>query len=98
MNRYAANLEVHATVAGSLPLRPSRWSAMNLDLRYPLGMLFTAFGVLLVGYGLLRPEERAVLAVVNVNLYAGLSMLVFGVAMLWLARRAELRGKSGAGS
>jgi hypothetical protein len=71
---------------------------MNLDLRYPLGMLFTAFGVLLVGYGLLRPEERAALAALNVNLYAGLSMLVFGLAMLWLARRAELRGKSGAGS
>lgn len=71
---------------------------MNLDLRYPLGMLFTAFGVLLVGYGLLRPEERAVMAAVNVNLYAGLSMLVFGAAMLWLARRADSRGKSGAGS
>lgn len=71
---------------------------MKLDLRYPLGMLFTAFGVLLVGYGLLRPEERAVMAVVNVNLYAGLPMLVFGVVTLWLARRAESREKPGAGS
>jgi len=71
---------------------------MKLDLRYPLGMLFTAFGVLLAGYGLLRPEERAVMSAVNVNLYAGLAMLVFGVVMLWLARRAESREKSGAGS
>lgn len=71
---------------------------MKLDLRYPLGMLFTAFGVLLVGYGLLRPGERAVMAVVNVNLYAGLPMLVFGVVTLWLARRAESREKPGAGS
>lgn len=71
---------------------------MNLDLRYPLGLLFTAFGVLLVGYGLLRPEERAVMAAVNVNLYAGLPMLVFGVVMLWLARRAGSRERPGAGS
>ena len=71
---------------------------MKLDLRYPLGMLFTAFGVLLVGYGLLWPAERAVMEAVNVNLYAGLSMLVFGLVMLGLAWRAESRGKSGAGS
>ncbi len=71
---------------------------MKLDLRYPLGMLFTAFGVLLVGYGLLRPNERAPMEAVNVNLYSGLSMLIFGVVMLWLARRAESRDKSGAGS
>jgi hypothetical protein len=71
---------------------------MKLDLRYPLGMLFTALGVLLTGYGLLRPAERAVMAAVNVNLYTGLAMLVFGGVMLWLARRAATQGKSGAGS
>jgi hypothetical protein len=70
---------------------------MKLDLRYPLGLLFTAFGVLLAGYGLLRPEERAILSAVNVNLYAGLAMLAFALLMLWLARRAESRKKSGAG-
>jgi len=71
---------------------------MKLDLRYPLGMLFTAFGVLLVGYGLLGPAEPAAMAPVNVNLYSGLPMLVFGLIMLWLASRAASRGKSGAGS
>ena len=71
---------------------------MRLDLRYPLGLLFTAFGVLLVAYGLIRPDERAVIAAVNVNLYSGLPMLIFGVVMLWLARRAESRRDLGAGS
>ena len=71
---------------------------MRLDLRYPLGMLFTVFGVLLVVYGLIRPAEQAVIATVNVNLYSGLPMLVFGVVMLWLARRSESRRKLGAGS
>ena len=68
---------------------------MRLDLRYPLGLLFTAFGVLLVAYGLMRPAEQAGMAAVNVNLYTGLAMLVFGGTMLWLARRA--RQKPGAG-
>jgi hypothetical protein len=71
---------------------------MRLDLRYPLGMLFTAFGVLLAGYGLLRPQERAMMTDVNVNLYAGLAMLAFGLIMLWLARRADSREKRAAGS
>jgi hypothetical protein len=71
---------------------------MKLDLRYPLGMLFTAFGVLLVGYGLLRPQERAMITDVNVNLYAGVAMLAFGLIMLLLARRAGSREKPGARS
>lgn len=71
---------------------------MKLDLRYPLGLLFTALGVLLVGYGLLAPAARAHMADVNVNLYAGLSMLIFGVVMLGLAKWAESRQKTGAGS
>jgi hypothetical protein len=68
---------------------------MRLDLRFPLGLLFTAFGVLLVAYGLIRPAGQAGMAAVNVNLYTGLAMLVFGATMLWLARRA--RQKPGAG-
>jgi Na+/H+ antiporter NhaD/arsenite permease-like protein len=71
---------------------------MRLDLRYPLGTLFTVFGLLLVVYGLSRPGVTAPLTAVNVNLYSGLPMLVFGVVMLWLARRAESRPEPGAGS
>jgi hypothetical protein len=58
-----------------------------MDLRYPIGLMFTVLGLLLAGYGLLRPELRAPLAAVNINLYGGLGMLVFGGVMLWLARR-----------
>jgi hypothetical protein len=70
---------------------------MRLDLRYPLGMLFTTFGVLLVVYGLIYPDEQAVMAAINVNLFSGLPMLVFGVVMFWLARRADAGRKPGAG-
>ena len=58
-----------------------------MDLRYPIGLMFLVLGVLLSGWGLLRPELRAPLAAVNVNLYCGLTMLAFGGVMLWLARR-----------
>ena len=58
-----------------------------MDLRFPIGLMFSVVGGLLTGYGLLRPDLHAPLATINVNLYSGLSMLVFGGVMLWLARR-----------
>jgi hypothetical protein len=58
--------------------------AANLfDLRRIIGGVFTAWGVLLVVLGLFDSDaeiEKA--AGVNINLYAGLGMLVFGLLML----------------
>jgi hypothetical protein len=53
------------------------------DLRLPIGIFFTIIGILLLA----TPGARAPLADVPVNVYAGASMLIFGGAMLWLARR-----------
>jgi hypothetical protein len=58
------------------------------DLRIPIGLFFSIVGVLLVFVGLVF-DYRAPLTDVNVNLYSGISMLVFGSVMLWLARRAS---------
>jgi hypothetical protein len=61
---------------------------MGLDIRLPLGLLFTIIGVLLAGYGVLG--DKAIYARslgINVNLWWGLAMLVFGAAMLFFARR-----------
>ncbi len=63
---------------------------MNLDLRLPIGMMFTIFGVILTGYGLL--SDRAIYARslgVNVNLWWGLVLLAFGLVMLGFATWAE---------
>jgi hypothetical protein len=60
-----------------------------MDLRFPIGLLFSAFGVLLTGYALWKPDLRAPLATVNVNLYAGLCLLAFGVSMILLAWKAR---------
>ena len=60
-----------------------------LDLRLPSGLFFTILGVILVGMGILAPDLRAPLTDINVNLYSGLSMLVFGAFLLLMARRAS---------
>jgi hypothetical protein len=58
-----------------------------LDLRIPSGCFFTIVGLLLCGLGIFSRGNKAALTDVNVNLYAGLSMLIFGAALLLLARR-----------
>ena len=62
---------------------------MGLDLRCPIGLMFSIVGLLLAGYALANPDLRAPLTAVNVNLYAGLGMLAFGVSMLLLAYRSR---------
>jgi hypothetical protein len=65
---------------------------MSLDLRFPIGLMFSALGLLLAGYGFF--SDRAIYAVslgINVNGWWGLVMLVFGVSMLAAAWRASKR-------
>ena len=62
---------------------------MGVDLRYPIGLMFTLLGTVLVVYALAHPDLRAPLNPVNVNLYAGLCMLGFGLSMWLLAARAR---------
>ena len=61
---------------------------MNLDLRLPIGLMFSLFGVLLTLFGLLSdPAIYGRSLGINVNLWWGLVLLAFGLVMLWLARR-----------
>jgi len=60
-----------------------------LDLRIPTGGFFLLAGVILLGVGILDPNARAALTDVNVNLYCGISMIVFGAFLLLLAYRAK---------
>jgi hypothetical protein len=64
--------------------------AANLfDLRRIIGGVFSAWGLLLVILGLFDSEEEIEKAAgVNINLYAGLGMLVFGLLfLLWAFTR-----------
>jgi hypothetical protein len=59
---------------------------MSFDLRLPIGLLFLAFGVILAIDGIVG--HRLVLDI-NVNLWWGVVMMVFGGLMLGLAARAK---------
>ena len=61
---------------------------MGLDIRLPIGALFTILGVLLAGYGLgsnATIYQRSL--GINVNLVWGMVLLVFGLVMIFLGRR-----------
>jgi hypothetical protein len=60
-----------------------------LDLRVPSGWFFAALGVILLFWGVVYPNDRAPLADINVNLYSGIAMLVFGGFLLALAWRRQ---------
>ena len=69
---------------------PSVRRAANLfDLRRIIGGLFVVYGLLLAVLGLFDSQEEIDKAAgVNINLYAGLGMLVFGILMIvWALTR-----------
>lgn len=64
---------------------------MNFDLRLPIGLLFSICGTILILTGIV--QHVAVLGI-NVNLWWGIVMLVFGLVMLYYALRARGREKT----
>jgi len=54
---------------------------MGLDIRWPIGLMFTLIGALLVVFGLAKGAESTSLGI-NINLIWGVVLLVFGVLML----------------
>lgn len=70
---------------------------MGLDLRWPIGLMFSLIGALLVVYGLMTNSDQATYARslgVNINLYWGLLLVVFGGAMLTMAWRGAKKDES----
>lgn len=69
---------------------------MRLDIRWPIGGMFTLFGAILVLYGIFSsPAIYEKSLGINVNLWWGIALLVFGLAMLALAYRGT-RGSTNA--
>ena len=67
---------------------------MNLDLRIPIGLMFALAGMILAAFGLATRGNAALYARslgINANLWWGLVLLAFGLAMLVLGRRAQKR-------
>jgi hypothetical protein len=57
-----------------------------MDLRVPTGWFFALLGVILLAVGTIEAPKAPMLDL-NVNLYAGAAMLLFGGVMLWLSRK-----------
>lgn len=65
-----------------------------LDIRVPIGGLFTVLGLLVAGYGFATRGNAALYErslSVNINLVWGAVMIVFGVGMLVAGRRRSRR-------
>lgn len=68
---------------------------MGLDIRVPLGAMFTLLGLLLTGFGLFGTKSiYAQTLGINVNLDWGLVLLVFGAIMLYLGLRGVSHGEN----
>ena len=68
---------------------------MKLDLRYPIGLLFSVFGVILTLYGIFGDKTIYQRSLgMDVNLWWGLFCLAFGLAMLAYAVRGSGKGST----
>ena len=63
---------------------------MGLDIRVPIGLLFAILGGLLTLYGLVSDAAIYQRSLgINVNLWWGLALVLFGSVMTWLGRPKE---------
>ena len=65
---------------------------MGIDIRLPIGMLFTLLGALLALFGAFsKPSIYGRSLGYNVNLWWGLTLFGFGLVLLYLVRRRAQR-------
>ena len=61
---------------------------MGLDIRWPIGLMFSLIGALLTGYGAMTDSDTEMYKRslgINIDLRWGVVLLVFGLLMLFLA-------------
>jgi protein-S-isoprenylcysteine O-methyltransferase Ste14 len=69
---------------------------MGLDIRVPIGLMFTIFGLVLTILGLVTNSNAEMYKRsldININLWSGLVILVFGILMLIFALRGKKNRK-----
>ena len=63
-----------------------------VDIRIPIGLMFSILGILISAFGLFTTSNTEMYQRslgINVNLIMGIFMLTFGLIMLYLARRKK---------
>jgi membrane-bound ClpP family serine protease len=72
---------------------------MGIDIRLPLGALFSLLGLILIVYGAVSDASRYQQSLgININLDWGIVLLIFGLLMLLLARRSAHASPPGSAS
>jgi len=65
---------------------------MGLDIRLPIGIIFTIYGAILIIYGAVADPAIFVNSLgVNIDIWWGAAMLIFGLVMGTLAFKASHR-------
>jgi cytochrome c biogenesis protein CcdA len=63
-----------------------------VDIRIPIGTMFTILGILITGFGVFTMSNSQMYEKslgINVNIIMGILMLVFGLVMLFLSRKKK---------
>jgi hypothetical protein len=63
-----------------------------VDIRIPIGLMFSIIGILITVFGLATMSNTEMYQKslnINVNLIMGVFMLIFGLIMLYVARRKK---------
>jgi purine-cytosine permease-like protein len=58
---------------------------MGIDIKFPIGLMFTILGLLITIFGIMTNTDVPMYSRslgININLWSGAGMLVFGIIML----------------
>ena len=70
---------------------------MGIDIKVPIGLLFTILGILLTIFGLATASQTELYIKslnININLWVGIAMIVFGAFMLLSAKGLKKKKSS----
>ena len=65
---------------------------MGIDIKFPIGLMFTILGIVLSVYGYMTRFDVELYRKsldININLWTGMAMLVFGILMLLFSKRTK---------
>lgn len=63
-----------------------------VDIRIPIGLMFSILGILISGFGIFTMSNAEMYQKslgINVNIIMGVLMLIFGLIMLFFAKRKK---------
>ena len=63
-----------------------------VDIRIPIGLMFSILGVIISVYGIITGSDHEMYQKslgININIIMGILMLVFGAVMLWFSRKKK---------